>query len=88
MTDLLFDIPTGESPRLKWMKRHGVKTEGPPPTGDPIWIAWLSSQGEDWNDVLGKFGDGAFGFGMNEDDAICDLAKGKEIKLWNEEPSK
>lgn len=83
----LFEIPVCESPRLKWLKKHSVKTKHFPDceAGDEDefgnelwpWIAWLDCGSEG----IGTFHAGA----LKEDEAIANLAVRMKWKLWNEE---
>ena len=86
----LFNISdvTHESPRLAWIKRHGVKTHHSTHfdiDGEQPWCAW------DRSNWTGKDGDGIpnepgrCGFGETEHDAIADLADLLGVPLWNEE---
>lgn len=79
MSDL-FDIPETLSPRLKWMREHGIVAQFysldsmPPKTG---WQAWVPMSTENaWPQ--------ATAFGDTEDEAIVALAKKLNLKLWNE----
>lgn len=85
----LFEIQPCDSPRLKWMKKHGVHTmhnKGVNPgdecdvTGETLypWCAYVGVN------VFPK-PEGLLGCGNTEDEAICELAKRRGWKLWNEE---
>lgn len=72
----LFDLAPSLSPRLLWMREHGVQTRETTHEErfsdiDDHWLAWLE---------VGVFG----GSGMTEDEAIVDMAKNLGIPLWNE----
>ncbi len=70
MTDTLFDLPDSPSPRLRWLREHQVTTtKEAEPTGD-LWTAWV-------------FPDTS-GYGATEDEALADLARKLNVKLWNE----
>ena len=70
-----------DSPRLRWMKKHGVQTR---PDGD-CYIAWIGDLDEAiehrWADP------DACGYerASTEDDAILLIAKAYHLRLWNEE---
>ena len=74
----LFTIPETKSPRLCWLEKHGVtcyKSEydhAGPTDPDELWRARIAS-----NPVEGK--------GATMDDAIVDMAKRLNLKLWNEQ---
>lgn len=52
------------------------------PKGEEPWAAWLS---EDEGDDTGlPFNIEVCGLGETEDEAIVNLAKQKQLKLWNE----
>lgn len=84
MNDQLFDVPETLSPRLAWMKKHGVMTYKSPdfePEEDP-WCAWLP---ENNMEELGLPEDlEQCGLGQTEDEAITALAVLHNIRLWNE----
>jgi hypothetical protein len=88
MNDNLFDMPEVLSPRLEWMKKHDVRThlqELMREEGSP-WSAWLPAH--DWDSECSTCYACEFeehvGFGMTKDDAIVNLAKKNNLKLWNE----
>lgn len=70
-----------DSPRLRWMKKHGVQTRY---DGD-CYIAWVGY----FYEAIGHGGDDPDAFGYaeasTEDDAILLLAKAKGLRLWNED---
>lgn len=93
-TDELFcsDVGKADSPRLAWMKKHGVITYRTP--FDPFdYLAGVSENAEmtlnqrrDWfADETAQMGDTRIGIGMSEDEALAELAKRRGIPLWNEE---
>jgi len=74
----LFDIPETLSPRLAWLKKHGIFTNSEffdDSDEEYRWGAWL----EGCQDYLRT------GHGDTEDDALVDLAKKQNLKLWNEQ---
>ena len=77
----LFDIPPCESPRLKWLKKHDVKTlcsgNAEDFDGEP-WNAWAGDMGE-------AISGGEYVTGATEQDAIANWAIRRRVKLWNEE---
>lgn len=81
MSKNLFEIPVCESPRLKWLKKHNVKTwrTESDETSNKPWLAW--AQDED-GDVPH---DGNASFGATEHDALVNLAMMLGWRLWNEE---
>jgi len=86
MTDL-FPTAQGESPRLRWLREHGVTTikqpaalvgETCPETGDaiPAWVAGAY-------DRLDRAHQ--YGHGETEDDSIADWARRNGVRLWSEQ---
>ena len=73
MSDNLFEIPETPSPRLQWMRKHGVKTE-------KTEFVDFHQPEHAWKAESA----GMVGVGPTEDDAIVDLAKKNNLKLWNE----
>ena len=82
MNGFLFNPPTVDSPRLAWMKRHGVKTikvEGELRPGE---------EDEFGNYVFDWYCSGATGHqmgGETEDEAIAAWARSANVRLWNGE---
>ena len=81
-----------DSPRLAWIKRHGVVTHcSMPGTPDACWFAGFRDWWGDCSDgqffiwETGHNGDSRMGEGETEDDAIAHLCRRHEIRLWNEE---
>ena len=70
-----------DSPRLRWMKKHGVQTRY---DGD-CYIAWVG----DLDEAIEHGGDdpdaGGYAKASTEDDAILLIANGYGLRLWNEE---
>jgi len=103
MADELFPAEdvASESPRLRWLKAHGVVTFcSLPGTDDEEWFAGLSQWLDGYNpEIASNYGgtgwlvgcEGArngrmrMGCGATESDAIADLACKNDIRLWNEE---
>lgn len=83
MSETPFNLPDSPSPRLAWLNKHGVQTEQSPKHmigdedefGNRV-FAWHAMIGDDAQTSVG---------GDTEQDAICNLAKIKGWKLWNEE---
>lgn len=73
MNDNLFDIPESKSPRLLWMEKHGVWTS------KTNFVDFEQPEHAWKAEAAGKIG-----VGPTEDDAIVDLAKIMNLKLWNE----
>ena len=93
-SDLFPNEGRQDSPRLAWMKRHGVITKEYPAHGD--WYAGLRSFAEDLQHVCDTDADILLwercehglvnlGHARTEDDAIADLARKMGLRLWNEE---
>lgn len=74
MTEL-FDLPESKSPRLIWMELHRVTTYPPSPSLG----CWAASR--DTDPPLDEF----VGLADTELDAITDLARKLNLKLWNEQ---
>ena len=79
-----------DSPRLAWMKKHGIITYRSPV--EPVcWFAgfqdwWPKLQGVHFfAEETANNGDMRVGEGVTEDGALVELAKYEGIKLWNEE---
>ena len=72
----LFEIPQQDSPRLKWLKQHGVHTKRYD-YRPSIWCAYVGVN------VFPK-PNNLFGEGYTEHEAIVDLAIKRGWKLWNE----
>lgn len=86
---LLFDVPETPSPRLAWIRRHGVVTYFSP-IEPAVWYAGFA--GGSIRDAAAWFiaeqernGDLLIGFGTTEDEAITQAAIKNGIRLWNEE---
>ena len=83
MSDELFTdaVVAMDSPRLRWMKKHGVQTRY---DGD-CYIAWIG----DLDEATCHGGDdpdaGGYAEASTEDDAILLIAKAHGLRLWNEE---
>ena len=75
----LFDLPEPTSPRLRWMRKHRIRTNKVPAQHPRFgqWVAWIDDR--KWQ----KKSDSDF-YGANEEEAIVNLAKQLNIKLWNE----
>ena len=80
MTDELFEVPEQLSPRLKWMKRHGIYTDHCGQIAKHVsWKAYVLNE---------RGGIDLSSYGETEHEAIADLAIRLGIKLWNEEGAK
>jgi hypothetical protein len=85
MTDTLFDIPESPSPRLQWLREHQIEIidggvcfepgEECEITGNRLHRFWAM--------VMNK-GQGHEAGGDTEDEAIVNLARKLNLKLWNE----
>ncbi len=86
MSDELFpaEAVTMDSPKLRWIKKHGVQTHHSKAFADEDWMPWCAAFGVPF-EVVESDGDGALGFGDTEEDAIRDLAVKFNVPLWNEE---
>lgn len=69
MNDNLFDIPETLSPRLAWMREHGIEVTENTLTGTGH-LAFMPQNG--------------CAFGDTEDEALIALAIALKIKLWNQ----
>jgi hypothetical protein len=74
MNDNLFDIPETLSPRIIWMQEHKVTTYPP----NPSLGCWAASR--DTDPPLDEF----VGLADTELDALVDMARKINLKLWNE----
>lgn len=92
MSDELFPVETvlKDSPRLSWLKRHGLETEHLenggsecPETGDiiPHWVCRVVKSNPNFSVYAPK----QIGSGDTEDEACADLAQKRGIRLWFEE---
>lgn len=76
-----------ESPRLRWMKLHGIITCRVP--NDTTWLAgfqgwWPDRSGLDFFAYeTARNGDSRVAEGFSEDDALMELARGYRLPLWN-----
>ena len=77
----LFDpkLVEKDSPKLAWMKRHGVITNHNPDISDGL--PWIATD-KPYARVLE--GSTKYGAGNTEDEAITSLAKLRGWRLWNE----
>lgn len=80
-----------DSPRLAWMKKHGIVTYCSfPGTDDEEWFAGFQCWWPGQDNVslfcfeTGQNGDSRCGIGASEDEAMMDLAINNDIPLWNE----
>jgi len=87
----LFDIPETLSPRLAWIKEHGVLTHHAPHCEEAPWIALIPMDGHTGNigEIMAEWcglydEQGLIGYGMTMDEAIVSMAKATGLKLWNE----
>jgi hypothetical protein len=70
MTDTLFDLPESPSPRLRWMQQHKISLTREMTLKGEHFTAWV-------------FPDTS-GYGYSADDALADLARKINVKLWNQ----
>ena len=70
-----------DSPRLRWMKKHGVQTRY---DGD-CYIAWIGDLDEAIERRWAGLDAGGYEKASTEDDAILLIAKAYHLRLWNEE---
>jgi hypothetical protein len=83
MSEFLFDVKETLSPRLAWMRKHGVmlhatgyngtSEEAGDCDGEPEPFCAIVNGGEKFND---------FACGQTENEALALLAKNKGWKLW------
>ena len=88
MTDTLFDLPETPSPRLNWMRENKIEVvdsglDHEPGdeceiTGNQIYRFWAFQSGKRTKSEISEAG------GDTEDEAIVNLAKKLNLKLWNE----
>lgn len=87
MSDELFpaEFVTMDSPRLAWMKKHGVRVKRSThlKAGDAPWCAWFSID-EDPGTGFPANPD-LLGYGETEEEAVGALAEESHTPLWNEE---
>lgn len=82
-----------DSPRLRWIKRHAVKTHHAPEMIETPWMAILpliddlhKSVADIMSESCRLYDEAALvGYGTTEDEAIYDLAVNSGTPLWNEE---
>lgn len=81
-----------ESPRLRWMKRHDVKTKKRTDLNRDVepWEAWTGEYDFALEETLKGvkcYPDASpfLAWGKTEDDALLHLAENNGWKLWNEE---
>jgi len=74
---------TAESPRLQWMKRHGIKTRdrGAEIRHDRRWVAWSDPHKQEAVKTCGAYHAPE---AETEEDALLELATLLDIRLWNE----
>ena len=85
MTDTLFDIPETPSPRLQWLRKHQIDIvdsgldhepgEECELTGSVLYRYWAFPRDGGIEHEAG---------GDTEDEAIANLARKLNLKLWNE----
>ena len=68
-----------ESPRLIWVRRHGLRTRKLP---SGLWVAWRAIDVARGEQALGRY---VSPVGSTEEEALIELAKDAGLKLWNEE---
>ena len=73
----LFDATESLSPRVKWIRKHKIKTSRKDP--DLPLDAWVCWSGELYN-IIGSH---EIGVGETEGQAMADWAKRHGVKLWN-----
>lgn len=83
MSNELFPLTavTLKSPRLKWMERHDLHTNGQGTDADSPWSAWKGTPEE----AIINFMNGHITCAETEDKALLALCKNLGLKLWNEE---
>ena len=94
MTDDLFTIEPSNSPRLKWMELNKIKTHHAPHCEEYPWTAAALTndhwkRGADIGEAMAEEcviydNSGRIGYGKTELDALADLARKFNLKLWNE----
>ena len=70
-----------DSPRLRWIKQHGIQTHHSPEFKDDDeylpWCAWTG-------DLQKAIQRERISLGRTEDEAIVEWAKDNNMRLWNE----
>lgn len=93
MTSDLFPDCRQDSPRLAWMKRHGI-TVRPVTVCELMHLAvtdWIDDDAGDHRFIASAptIPDGSVSsYGPTEEDALASVAKALGIPLWNEEANK
>ncbi len=90
--DTLFEMPIVLSPRLRWIAANNILTHHAPHCPEAPWMA-VQPFDEDNGKTIGECmcDNGAnyeayqrCGYGHTEDDAIVQLCRKLNIRLWNE----
>lgn len=88
MNQELFTIPECKSPRLQWIEENGILT-----VKDTYgtWHAVIPKDGDEWIGAAGlamkyhgTLAASRVAKGQSEDDALTNLAKAANLRLWNE----
>lgn len=89
MSEFLFNVKETLSPRLAWMRKHGIKLHATPPElvgqedeleGEiAAFYAYVGEQDDFANVVANKIASGA-----TDNEALLNLAAKLKIKHWNE----
>jgi len=75
-----------ESPRLKWMRKHGYKVVYEPNWEGPNkWCAWDTNIADSPAEAASSHGPVGCQTGESEEEALQLLAIEQRVKLWNEE---
>lgn len=80
----LFDVPETLSPRLKWMREHGINTHYSP-CEDNEWEPWSAFKGtfEDIADRVCEMEEnGEFVTGHSEEEVLWKLSQNLKIPHW------
>ncbi len=92
--DTLFDVPESLSPRLAWMRKHGIQTlkRDDLPCEAGRWEAYVgdyeAAVTKTINDSDARFYPDEsphLAWGQTEEEAVMELAQNNEWPLWNEE---
>ena len=76
-----------DSPRLAWMKKHGLQTMEDKYWSDDVdWEPWACFSPTETGE--NDFNEDSVGTGKTEHDSIVDWTVKHGVKLWNEEGAK
>lgn len=87
----LFNIEPTLSPRLRWIADNDILTHHAPHCEEAPWMAvqpFDEDKGKDIGNIMAEscrlYDDAdALGYGMTQDEAIVNLARKLNLRLWN-----